>query len=210
MNHAAGYSALDKNNVLCRKDLDMIPYEGFDSTGYDNGFPVHFLKINGVANFWEEDAGVDETVLVRDILTSTIRYNLPFCFAIKGNRDGIHIYVGTIQSLRDSLRSSYEAMFPGIDIDPVETNPFADTQCKYGGVFTGFPTDKLAGEKKTPQIESICRGMLGKSFVYMVVAQGLSTNCITLAHDRILKEMENTLLSSVFFRYKSRAPLFTC
>ena len=192
MNHAVGYSALDKNNALCRKDLDTISYDGFESANFDNSFPVHFLKINGVANFWEKDEGVDETVLVRDILTSTIRYNLPFCFAIKGDRDGIHIYVGTIQTLRDSLRSSYEAMFPGIDIEPVEANPFADTKCNCGGVFTGFPTDKLAGEKKTPQIESICRGMLGKSFVYMVVAQGLSTNCITLAHDRILKEMENT------------------
>lgn len=187
-----GYSAAEKNYALCRKDLDMLQNGNFLSAGYEASNGIQFLKVNGLADFWQKDAQIEESVLVRDILTSSLRFNVPFCYAIVGDDKGIHIYLGTMKILRDSLRTSYEAMFPGIDIDDVEGNPFAMMRCQYGGMFTGFPTDKLGAEKKSLQIENICRGMQGKNFVYMVVAVGMGSNWVTLGHDRILQEMEAT------------------
>lgn len=189
-----GYSAADKNFLLCRKDLDMLDNGNFVSAGYEASNSMQFLKINGLADFWEKDEAIEESVLIRDILSSSIRYNVPFCYAIVGDENGLQVYVGTLKLLRDSLRTSYEASFPGIDIDTVQGNPFHNTPCQFGGMFTGFPTDKVGAQKKSQQIENICRGMLGKQFIYMVVASGLSSTRVSLAHDHLLQEMEQVYM----------------
>lgn len=41
-------------------------------------------------------------------------------------------------------------------------DPLRNCPQDYGGVFTGIPTNKLNADKKSFQIENICRGMLGR------------------------------------------------
>lgn len=190
MTNYNGYTSAEKNHALCRKDLDFIPNGNFISNGYEESPNMQFFKINGLTRFWETEQGFSVNTLVGDILNSSVRHGVPFAYVIIGKESGIDVYVGTMKLLRDGLRSSYEAVFPGIDIEYVSDNPLRTSPREYGGMFTGIPTDKLGTEKKSFQIENICRGMQGKNFTYVILASGISNIAVTLGHERILEEME--------------------
>lgn len=186
-----GYTSAEKNYSLCRKDLDLIANGNFISNGYEECQNMQFFKVNGITRFWNAEQELQISSLMGDILNSCVRHGIPFAYAIIGNKDGIDIYVGTMKILRDGLKASYESVFPGIDIDYLSENPLRTSPRDYGGMFTGIPTDKLGAEKKSLQIENICRGMQGKNFTYVVLASGISNIAVTFGHDRILEEMEN-------------------
>lgn len=185
------YTSLEKNHALCRKDLDFLPNGNFISNGYEESQNMHFFKVNGLTRFWETEQVFSVNTLVGDILNSSVRHGVPFAYVIIGNENGIDIYVGTMKLLRDGLRSSYESVFPGIDIEYVSDNPLRTSPSEYGGFFSGIPTDKVGAEKKSFQIENICRGMQGKNFTYVILASGISNIAVTLGHERILEEMES-------------------
>lgn len=185
------YSSAEKDNALCRKDLDLIANGNFLSTGYEQCRNMQFFKVNGMTRFWEGRNDLDESRLVSDVLNSFVRYGIPFAYVIVGEESGINVYIGTVKILRNSLVSSYESVFPGIDITLMENDPLRTAPCAYGGLFTGIPTDKMNSEKKNLQIESICRGMHGKRFTYAIFASGMSNIAVTFGHDRILEEMGN-------------------
>ena len=184
-----GYSSAEKNYALCRKDLDLIANGNFLSSGYEECQNMQFFRVNGITRFWENEQGLEESALVGDILNSCVRHGIPFAFAIIGGENGLQVYIGTIKILRESLRASYESVFPGIDIDLVNENPLRSSPREFGGLFTGIPTNKLGAEKKGFQIENICRGMQGRRFTYVVLASGISSIAVTFGHDRILEEM---------------------
>lgn len=186
-----GYTSAEKNHALCRKDLDFIPNGNFISNGYEESQNMQFFKVNGLTRFWETEQNFSVNTLVGDILNSSVRHGVPFAYAIIGSENGIDIYVGTMKVLRDGLRSSYESVFPGIDIEYISDNPLRTSPREYGGMFAGIPTDKLGAEKKSFQIENICRGMQGKNFTYVILASGISSIAVTLGHERILDEMES-------------------
>ena len=186
-----GYTSAEKNHALCRKDLDFIPNGNFISNGYEESQNMQFFKVNGLTRFWETEQDFSVSTLVGDILNSSVRHGVPFAYAIIGNENGIDIYIGTMKVLRDGLRSSYESVFPGIDIEYVSDNPLRTSPREYGGMFAGIPTDKLGAEKKSFQIENICRGMQGKNFTYVILASGISNIAVTLGHEKILEEMES-------------------
>ncbi len=185
------YTSAEKNYALCRKELDFIANGNFISNGYEECRDMKFFKINGLTKFWEKEKEFEMSPLIGDILNSCVRHGIPFAFAIIGNAEGINIYVGTLKLLLDGLKSSYEAMFPGLDIEDISENPLRTSPRRYGGMFTGIPTNKQKTEKKTAQIENICRGMQGKNFTYVILASGISNIAVTYGHDRILEEMEN-------------------
>lgn len=183
------YSSAERNYALCRKDLDLIPNGNFLSNGYEECRNMTFFKVKGITNFWESDEDLDFSSLGGDILNSCVRHGIPFAYAIIGDENGISIYVGTMQILRESLKASYESVYPGIDIELTNENPLRYAPKSYGGLITGIPTNKLGAEKKGFQIENICRGMQGKRFSYVILASGVSNIVVTLGHDRILEEM---------------------
>lgn len=181
-----------KNDALCKKELDKISGKIQEPLIFEKAPAMQFVKINGLTSFWETEEDLQESALIKDILSSIARFNMPFCFAIVGDTTGIHIYLGTVEGYLENLCASYEAMFPGIDISVEKGNPFEYNRYTCGGLFTGFPTDKLSGEKMEFQIENICRGMLGKHFVYMIKAVGVGGAMVTGYHDAILREMGAT------------------
>ena len=184
-----GYSSAEKNWALCRKELDSIQNGNFTSTGYEKCQNMSFLKISGITKFWQFEENFNLSILVGDILNSCVRHGVPFAYAIVGDVNGINIYIGTMKVLLESLRSSYEANYPGIDIENVTQNPFQMLPNNFGGIFTGTPTNKIGAEKKSFQIENICRGMDGKNFTYLILASGISNIAITLGHERLMEEM---------------------
>lgn len=183
------YTSSEKNYAICRKELDYIPNGNFISTGYEECRNVEFFKISGLTKFWETE-DIDITSLIGDILSSCIRHGVPFAYAITGTDDGIQVYVGTLKVLIEGLKTSYEAVYPGIDIEMMTENPLRTSAREFGGLFTGIPTNKAGAEKKNFQIENICRGMLGKNFTYVIFATGISNIVVSFGHERILEEME--------------------
>lgn len=186
-----GYTSAEKNYCLCRKELDLIANGNFLSNGYEECQNMQFFKVNGLTRFWATEQDSQVSSLIGDILNSCVRHGIPFAYAIIGDENGIDICVGTMKLLRDGLKSSYESVFPGIDIDYLTDNPLRTSPREYGGMFTGIPTDKLRAEKRSLQIENICRGMQGKKFTYVVLASGISNIAVTFGHERILEEMES-------------------
>lgn len=184
------YSSADKNNALCRRELDTIPNGNFRSTGYEECRDMKFCKILGITRFWETDEDIQVSSLIGDILSSCIRYGVPFSYVITGDANGINVYFGTMKVLLEGLKASYVSSFPGIEIETVNDNPLRFCAKDFGGLFTGIPTNKIGAEKKNYQIENICRGMLGKNFCYTVIAAGLSSIAATFAHEKLLEEME--------------------
>ncbi len=185
------YTSTEKNYALCRKELDFIPNGNFISEGYEECHDMQFFRIKGITGFWKSEDDYDVTTLVGDILNSCVRHQIPFAYAIIGDENGINIYVGTTKLLREGVKTSYEAVFPGIDIELVSENPLRSAPKSYGGMFTGIPADKISKEKKHFQIENICRGMQGKNFTYVILASGIGNITVSFGHERILEEMES-------------------
>lgn len=190
MNMQYEYSSAEKNIAVCRKELDMIPNGNFRSNGYEECQNMQFLRICGITRFWEYEENLNISTLAGDILNSFVRHGIPFAYAIIGDQDGINIYIGTMKVLLESLKTSFESVYPGIDIEKVPDNPLRSAPRECGGMFTGIPTDKLGAEKKNFQIENICRGMMGRRFTYVVLASGISNIAVTFGHEHILEEME--------------------
>lgn len=184
------YSSAEKNYALCRKDLEFATNANFTPKDYAACKDMKFFKVNGSTRFWDAEQDFPVNTLVGDILNSCARQGTVFAYVIIGNQSGINVYIGTVNVLAESLISSYEAVFPGIDIEPVPGNPLETAPCEYGGIFTGIPTNKLGTEKKSFQIENICRGMLGKNFTYVILASGINNLAVTFGHEKILEEME--------------------
>lgn len=191
MNTVYEYTSAEKNFALCRKELDMIPNGNFLSNGYEECQNMQFFKVSGLTRFWDDEEAFNITSLVGDILNSCVRHGVPFAYVILGNKDGIQIYVGTMKVLLDGVRTSYEASYPGIDIELMQDNPLRTSARDFGGMFTGIPTNKVGAEKKSFQIENICRGMLGRNFTYVVLASGISNIAVTFGHEKLLEEMEH-------------------
>lgn len=191
MNTVYEYTSAEKNFALCRKELDMIPNGNFLSNGYEECQNMQFFKVSGLTRFWDDEEAFNITSLVGDILNSCVRHGVPFAYVILGNKDGIQIYVGTMKVLLDGVRTSYEASYPGIDIELVQDNPLRTSARDFGGMFTGIPTNKVGAEKRSFQIENICRGMLGRNFTYVVLASGISNIAVTFGHEKLLEEMEH-------------------
>lgn len=190
MNTVYGYTSAEKNYALCRKDLDMIPNGNFISNGYEECQNMQFFRIVGITKFWNDEGNLNISSLTGDILNSCVRHGVPFAYVILGDKDGIQIYVGTMKVLLEGIKTSYESLYPGIDIEVVQDNPLRTSARDYGGMFTGTPTNKIGAEKKNYQIENICRGMLGKNFTYVILASGISSVAVTLGHEKLLEEME--------------------
>lgn len=191
MNTVYEYTSAEKNFALCRKELDMISNGNFLSNGYEECQNMQFFKVSGLTRFWDDEEAFNITSLVGDILNSCVRHGVPFAYVILGNKDGIQIYVGTMKVLLDGVRTSYEASYPGIDIELMQDNPLRTSARDFGGMFTGIPTNKVGAEKKNFQIENICRGMLGRNFTYVVLASGISNIAVTFGHEKLLEEMEH-------------------
>lgn len=184
-----------KNYYLCRKDLDRIP-NGMIMVKNCEGIvnerqSFKFFHVKGITDFWKKDSDLDISSLTGDILSGCVRNNVPFAFALIGDESGMHIYIGILGILRESLKASYESLYPGCDIELLDYNPLENCPSSYGGVFTGIPVNKTGAEKKNFQIENICRGMQGKSFTYLILAKGIGAPEITFSSERIHEEMES-------------------
>lgn len=184
------YTEKDYNRALCRKNLDLYSNGNFTATAYEECHDMTFLQVDGISRFWQSDQPVQMVQRMGDVLSGFVHYGIPFCYALVGSRDGIHIYLGTLRSLTDSLQASLRGIFPGIGIHSVQDSPLRSCPRSYGGMITGLPDMRTEDNgSRSEQIESICRGMQSTEFTFAVLAVGASSLAVTLGHERLLDEM---------------------
>ncbi len=182
------FSPTEKDDAICKRELDYIQ-GNYQSNLYEKSQNLKFMKINGITDFWKDDEKFDLTTITCDILSSCSRYKAMFVYVIMGDEKEINVYIGTNDSMLDSLLCTYEAEYPGIDIEIVNGNPVLYSTVQRGGIITGIPSNKYFIDGRNVQIESICKGMSGTRFVYMVCAEGESGILINRGHKRILDEI---------------------
>lgn len=191
MNSGFPYTSIEKDMILSRKDLDFIQNGNFRCTSFEKFRDIEFIRIYGVARFWEHEKDLAVENLMADILCSIERNNLPFVFSIVGDSEGIRIYIGTLKILLNGLGDMVKALYPGTEILP-ENRVFDLSSFTYGGMFMGIPTNKLQKNMKEHQIETILRGMTGKNFTFTVLAEGIGNGLVMYGQERLFQEMNET------------------
>ncbi|WP_144613347.1 ATP-binding protein [Bacillus cereus] len=181
--HLLRKSYLDKSNL--NPDLNM------ESLGQ-----LSFVKIKGLANFWEgkDEKEFDFDAIMSDVLSGFSSLQSTFTFLLIGSPKEIGVYVGTDQFNQSVLSSSLHASYPYAKLQEVEMDEMSQKLRSIGnngGIITGIPTNKTFGESKSQQIERLCTGMYGSSWAYIVVAKSMSPFQVTLAHERVLNEIDN-------------------
>ncbi|MCD7884705.1 MAG: DUF87 domain-containing protein [Lachnospiraceae bacterium] len=160
-----------------------------------------FLRVMGITRFWGKDEDLDSNTLMADILSGIQDKGIGFIFAVKGCGDDIEVYLGVEKSHLESLKSTLVSMFPAIElreIDDIDGQDAWETIVPYdltsGGIVCGKPTNKMAAEGRDQrlQMDQLIRGLIGRNFLYVVVAMALGSDKVVKLHDRLLEEMSVT------------------
>ena len=175
--------------ALCRMELSGI--RGIkDDPICETISDLVFMRINGMSNYPKKTGKKSMSGYTEDIISGMVKEGLPLVYLIKGTKKGIEIYAGTSSSFADSLLAGYEAVFPGIDIEKTSSDPIQDLPGKFGGFFTGIPTDKTGQDSISSGVETVCRGMKNKEFTYLMAACGIAGDDVNYWHNVILSEMD--------------------
>ncbi|EJQ42020.1 hypothetical protein IEE_04183 [Bacillus cereus BAG5X1-1] len=181
--HLLRKSYLDKSNLSPNFDMESLGQ-------------LSFVRIKGLSNFWEDKDGkeFDFDAIMSDVLSGFSSLQSTFTFLLIGSQKEIGVYVGTDQSNQSILSSSLQASYPYIKLQDVEMDEMSRklrSVGNNGGIITGIPTNKTFGESKSQQIERLCTGMYGSSWAYIAIAKSMSPFQVTLAHERILNEIDS-------------------
>lgn len=179
------------NNDYALRRMELNHFSGIDSDpSFETITDILFVRINGMTNYPQKVGKRSMVRYAEDIISGMVRKGLPFVYLIKGTKKGIEIYAGTSADLIDSLLAGYEAVFPGMNAKKMNGDILKDLPGKFGGFFTGIPTDKTNPESTSSRIENICRGMKNTEFTYLVVARGVDGFDVDYWHNVILDEMD--------------------
>ncbi len=146
---------------------------------------TQFVRIDGLAAFWKEDADCRYEQYMEDVVTGCHSLELNFAFLIVGQRNAIQVYVGLQGAPGDSLmRSVLRATFPGIRLaeGPVEhlgQQLNARSLFSHLGRMTGVPTLKASrGQGRSDsvqQIERLVRGLYGEEWGLYILGRPIPT-----------------------------------
>jgi hypothetical protein len=182
-----GKDHLLRKSYLDKPSLDIdLQLESVES--------LNFIKIKGISDFWKSQDDFDFDSIMRDILSGFSSLHTTFVFLLVGRPKEINVFVGINDTHKGVLSSSLQASYPYINLEEMDTDGFLNylySTGNKGGIVTGNPTQKTFGQSKTQQIERLCQGMFGSSWAYFVVAKSMSPFQVSLAHERVLNEIDD-------------------
>jgi hypothetical protein len=181
---------ITKNNVVCRKEIDLIQNGIINSVSYEALKNISFIKVNGLTSFWNTESRSELTGLMSSILGSIVRHGISYVYAIIGDENGINVYIGVQKPQFDVICTNLRAVYPGIELEAEKSNPLSESAGEFGGLFVGLPSDNTVNGEGRDQIENICRAMQGTRFTYLVMATGLSGILATFAQEKLQFEFE--------------------
>lgn len=153
-----------------------------------------FVRVMGITRFWKENEVLDSAALMGDLISGVQELNTGFIYLLKGGAESVELYFGIDQTCMDSLKSLLASLFPAIELRDVEDfSKLLPKNCQDGGIACGVPTNKMVpGQSPRLQIDQLIRGLLGKNFVYMVIASSVDPVDVISSHDTLLQEMSYT------------------
>lgn len=166
------------NEAVCRTYLAELDYVTIHSTDISPR-EMWWFQIRGTTNFSKGMMDNQYVKIFQELLSGCM---VPFCdvgFLIIGDSEnGIRFYIGITddEELYISLQSNYLANIPGIEITEKVSYESLNVGKSYGGVVVGIPYQEEEEQKKDicsdrMPIDKICRGMLGKEFAFLVIAE---------------------------------------
>jgi hypothetical protein len=193
--------------VLERRDLDLL--HALDVSHHlsrVSSLPwgeeqFEFVRIKAIARSLPEKKSSVERYMMEDVLSGIYGLKLPFIYLIIGSRLTINVYLGVLNKTTskqtpsfylDVLKSSLQATFPDIEMEPLSKDKVHDKiikffhRCSSFGIMTGIPTAKIGVEAQgIEQIERLIRGLYRQDFGYMVVSDPVSDADVIKGFDDI-------------------------
>jgi hypothetical protein len=161
---------------------------------------TRFLRIDAISSFWElyKEKVVSLRSFMEDIISGFYEENIPLIFAILGKADKTEILIGTYvdnnhpQNNLETIKTSLKSSFQGIEVSEQEPRYLAANieNFNFACLVTGTPTEKVGTEKVgVEQIERIIRGLYGREWGYMVIANPAKSVEINSLYNSALNEM---------------------
>lgn len=180
-----------RNQAICKSCTEPGRFSG-------DVFPVSevglkFVRIMGITRFWDKNELLDSNTLMSDLLCGIQDENVGFVYILKGVGESIELYMGISGTYIQSLKSTLSSAFPAIEIRDVENfQNIIPEDIQSGGIVCGTPTNKMQEQKNARlQMDQLVRGLLGKDFVYVVMATALGQQDVIELHNTLLDEMSN-------------------
>ena len=112
-----------------------------------------FLKIKGLANFWESGQNQAFTLrfLMEDLLSGLYESHIPIIFSVLGGKKDVEVLIGTfshdiimLKNNLEILKSSLTSSFHGIELENLDEGSFENriAAFKHYVLITGTPSDK--------------------------------------------------------------------
>jgi hypothetical protein len=167
---------------------------------------VLFLKVNSLADFWESSYGkiITPGVFMEDIISGLYEEGIPLVFAIFAGKDRVEVLIGTYGagdvSAKDNLaivQTSLLSSFQGIEMEvqPAETLKIKIGPFNFSGLITGIPSHKKGTEENgnensgLEQIERLIRGLYGREWGYLLIANPTTNDEINTQFNAVLNEL---------------------
>ncbi|MFJ7994712.1 ATP-binding protein [Peribacillus frigoritolerans] len=180
-----------KNDLICKKYLDKeseIIVQEIEGTE-----ELSFFRIKGLTNFWESEEKIDFHSIMTDLISGIYHVNLTFVYALVGKKNEVRYILGIDTAYQHVMENSLRSAYPYIELEPLEMKAMSTEIShisQYGGIVTGYPTNKINGEKETLQIERLYKGLYGEEWSYLVVAKGFNSFLAARTHERLLDELD--------------------
>ncbi len=155
-----------------------------------------FIRIHGMSDFWKAREIKNFSLNMADIVNGFGGSGNEIAFLVTGNESEIGLYMGVSRHYAKALEGSLQASYPFIKISQIETDfpqRLLQQTALHGGLVTGYPTNKTVGETPIYQIERLIRGMQGKNWAYLVLAQSLDPLQVPIIHHLLLNELNDTI-----------------
>jgi len=156
-----------------------------------------FVRVKGIANFWQDNAQVDYMQHVTDLVIGAHGYEDYLTFVMTGTPKAVNLYF----SLREvaAAKNLLSSAYPGVALQhEVVHNMGATVQSRfaYMGMISGVPARrKLDGERPGTaavnfyHLERVMRGMRDATWVYLVKAYPRPTLAIVQERHHLLDKM---------------------
>ncbi|MGU7928876.1 ATP-binding protein [Streptococcus suis] len=177
----------DKDKFLSRLHLHEKEYSGIQLTIDDIELmgDLSFVRIHKISRELDENACVN--LGMENILSGFSTLSSPLCYLIKGDKDGIGIYVGANSEVLERVLSVLSSQSLVFETESVSYESIKIPTRRAGLVIGHPPSIKEIEEESL--IYPICQSMLGKDFSIMVIAKSIPPQSTYSARESLLEEL---------------------
>lgn len=157
---------------LTRGDLATATFPRPDPASLLAGHET--VRVTRLSRFWQTPERETNALLEHTIalLAAFHAQGVGFAFAIRGNKGDVECWIGArgAHSGRDSVAAMVRGAIPDSRIDASRSLLERLELLPHGIVLTGMPSVRSDSGRPLDQIESVVRSLMGRGWIYLVVA----------------------------------------